>query len=648
MSRKARRVMVLGVDGPIAPRLYHFAEQGYLPTLRTLIERGVYAPNCLAPFPTITPPNWTTIATGAWAGTHGIADFDNRNPGQGLKDAHQAFDSREVRAESIWEAAERVGKRAIVVNYPTSWPSKLKNGHQIAGFGTNVNDWHFGQGSIATGSRSNLARGFLLSTEAYPFVHELTFRKAKDWVGVETGPKAMEAEVKVTFSNTLHTVHPVGWYLLLDDTSGSGYDQVTVAREKKADGVVARLTRGEWSANLYGAFGTNDGDKTAVYKLKVTELSADGSQFSLYCPGLFSLTGWGSPESIEREIAECDGLPLDRGPWEDFRKGWIDGQTLVEVMDFNHTWLAEASVYLLTNKPWDVFYLHVHTPDHLYHTMSLEIDPVTATDPRARTQHEAIELDIYQGVDRCLGRILQAADEETLVIVTSDHGGKVYGNNWRIDDVLAGAGLLTYKSTDQDPSQYPWHSSPPIDWEHTKAAGHCTVHVFLNVKGRDAQGIVAPGEEYTQVQEQVIRALHEYTDPKTGRKPVSLALKREDARILGLYSDHVGDVIYALDPRFGTEHAWHLPTARYGMGDLRALLIMAGPGVRRGEIIDRTVWLTDIVPTICHLCEMPVPKQCEGAIVYQALEDPDAQTKELQSLRSQARSPQTQLRTLSS
>jgi arylsulfatase A-like enzyme len=45
------------------------------------------------------------------------------------------------------------------------------------------------------------------------------------------------------------------------------------------------------------------------------------------------------------------------------------------------------------------------------------------------------------------------------------------------------------------------------------------------------------------------------------------------------------------------------------------------------------VRLADVVPTLCHLAELPVPKDCEGAVIYQALEDPDAQVKELQSLR---------------
>ena len=60
---------------------------------------------------------------------------------------------------------------------------------------------------------------------------------------------------------------------------------------------------------------------------------------------------------------------------------------------------------------------------------------------------------------------------------------------------------------------------------------------------------------------------------------------------------------------------------------------MAGPGVKKGLALDRTVWLVDVVPTVCHLAEWPVPKQTEGAILYQAFDDPDQKTHELERCR---------------
>ena len=66
MDEERKRIMIIGLDAAIAPRLHRYAMEGHLPALKSLIERGVYAENCLVPYPTITSSNWTTIATGAW------------------------------------------------------------------------------------------------------------------------------------------------------------------------------------------------------------------------------------------------------------------------------------------------------------------------------------------------------------------------------------------------------------------------------------------------------------------------------------------------------------------------------------------------------------------------------------------------------
>ena len=54
------------------------------------------------------------------------------------------------------------------------------------------------------------------------------------------------------------------------------------------------------------------------------------------------------------------------------------------------------------------------------------------------------------------------------------------------------------------------------------------------------------------------------------------------------------------------------------------LFALAGPGVRRGVSIERNVWCIDLVPTLCHHAGWPVPRDTEGAVIYQAF---DATTK---------------------
>ena len=61
----AKKVMVIGIDAPIASQVYRYAQEGHMPRVKRLLDSGVYGPNCLPPFPSITPPNWATLATGA-------------------------------------------------------------------------------------------------------------------------------------------------------------------------------------------------------------------------------------------------------------------------------------------------------------------------------------------------------------------------------------------------------------------------------------------------------------------------------------------------------------------------------------------------------------------------------------------------------
>jgi predicted AlkP superfamily phosphohydrolase/phosphomutase len=170
------------------------------------------------------------------------------------------------------------------------------------------------------------------------------------------------------------------------------------------------------------------------------------------------------------------------------------------------------------------------------------------------------------------------------------------------------------------------------DITRSKAFPQRTIYVYVNLKGRDPGGIVEPAD-YEKVQQQVIDALYAYVDPTTGKRPVSLALSRRDARILGLYGEHVGDVVYAIYPEYGGQHGPHLPTTEWGIGKLKALEAYYGPGIKKGLSLERTCGLTDVVPTVCYMMDWPVPAQVEGAVLYQVLNDPDFKAKEANRLR---------------
>nr|MDA8216630.1 alkaline phosphatase family protein [Dehalococcoidales bacterium] len=444
MANRPNKVMILGIDSPIVPRLYAWAKAGKLPNLQKLLADGVFAKNCLVPFPTITPPNWTTIATGAWPVTHGITDFDVHLPGDPLDKLHMGFNSEEVEAERIWQALDKQGKSSIVVNYPTTWPPTVKNGYQLGGCGLGPTEWRAGL-PLAAGPRANLAMDSLIATEMYPFSEEITFKRAGEWAGLSHSPAALEGEVTFTPRRSREKMEPLTWYFLIDRSAGSSaYDTVTIAKAKSKDAVFATLKPGQWTPNIYDTFGTDSGPKQAVFRLKLVELSPDGQQFRLYLPSICGLEGWGYPEGIEKEIVSEEGLPIGRAAWEALVYEWIDRDTLAEAIDFHHRFLADASLHLLKTKPWDLFITHLHPTDWIYHTWGLELDPATAEDKAAVAVWEELELRIYQQADRTVGSILEAADEDTLVVVVSDHGAKTRGPEVDVNEILHDAGLLVF------------------------------------------------------------------------------------------------------------------------------------------------------------------------------------------------------------
>ena len=79
----AKRFILVGLDGVGMESMLHMVEAGYMPNVGRLIKRGVHR-EMWGVLPTLTPPGWTTLATGAWPGTHQVMDFNIRALGKPL------------------------------------------------------------------------------------------------------------------------------------------------------------------------------------------------------------------------------------------------------------------------------------------------------------------------------------------------------------------------------------------------------------------------------------------------------------------------------------------------------------------------------------------------------------------------------------
>ncbi len=621
MAKRPSRVAIIGFDAPIVKTVQALMRSGKLPNLARLCRRGVWARHCLVPHPTITPPNWTSIVTGAWMGTHGVTCFNVHKPGDPLDKVHQGFFAEDVQAEYLWNAAAREGKHAIVMNYPTTHGRSVRKGVLVAGAGLAPNEWRTGSGEMAVACSA--CGDAMFSTEPGAHATPIAPRPADGWKHAPRSKVLLEADLPLPGRQAAVPLKPTTWRLLLAASKGRRLDTAYVCPTRDARAAFARLKVGRWSRKCFAKIRTAKGAVEVVFRMRLQELGAAGTPVSLYVTALCQTAGWASPRAVCRELRDVDGMPLPNSMYESHALGWVDSRQLVDLMDMQNTWLGAAASRLMKTHPWDIFAMHAHCPDHCYHAFLNKLDPAVCADRKVVAEYRAAERGFYQSLDRMVGTILRAAGEdETLFIVTSDHGAVPTAGRFEKDfrgfnvgEVLTRAGLTVWKKDRRT-------GRDVVDFSRSRAVAQRSVYVYVNLRGRDPRGIVPPAKA-DAVCDEVIRALYDHTDPRTGVKPIAFALKKSDARIIGLYGDRVGDVVYGVRPEVSGEHGRQLTTAVYGVGDMHGLFLMAGPGVRKGVVLDRTVWLTDIVPTICYLTGLPVPAQAEGAVLYQGLTDPD-------------------------
>lgn len=654
MTALPKKVVVLGLDG-LPPKLIdkHMAD-GHLPTFKRLIEGGVIADNCLVPFPTITPPNWATIATGAWPGTHNIMDFWVHKSGDPLDPANcpMAFGSQRCKAEFIWDALDKAGKKSIVFNFPGAWPSNMKNGIMVGGHGLAVGQQN--DGFPMFDALINTCGNQLFTTGYYAESERGKFQPAEGWKNVpDLGEDPLEMEANLRYGMALEEPAPTTWFILVRQTGKHGYDTVTLSPTRNFKDAFCTLKAGDWSPLIKTELKMKKGAKKGVsFHCKLIELSEDAEDFRLFLTSLLAAEGWSAPPEIARQI-KSQGLAGSE--LISLLAQWFDFATWLEINDLYTQWHAETACTLLTENEWDAFFMHYHSPDWTYHYIMSVMDPDVTKDKKMNELAWAAHLKMCQTMDGMLDKITKVLPKDTLVILISDHGAVPDGPTFNPYRALIPAGLsklsgkrATVKAAENikgwgENEESTTEGSGVIeelkvlgqmpDIKNCKAVPLQTSYIYVNLKGRDPSGIVDP-KDYEKVQQEIIDALYTYVDPRTGTRPVALALTRNDARILGLHGDDCGDVVYAVYPNYGMQHGNILPTAEWGVGSLRGFLVFNGPNIKKGLRLSRTCGLQDMVPTICYLLKWPVPAQTEGGVLYQVFKDPNFISSEFEKMQA--------------
>ncbi len=316
------------------------------------------------------------------------------------------------------------------------------------------------------------------------------------------------------------------------------------------------------------------------------------------------------------------------------------------IADLHHV-LATQSQYaqrLVQENPVDFLMVHFLVTDIAQHALWRHLDPAHPWhDPILAQRYGNAVRDIFVQADVAIGQLIDLLPDDATNFVMSDHGFGPVNQTVSLNVHLLEQGLLALKRTSGVRARW-WALQhrlsraagmrmgrwlgrehlmdyDDVNWSHTVAyaMGHMG-QVYLNLKGREPEGVVAAAE-YLTVRGQVAAALASMKDLQTGRPLVDAVLPSEAAghgpyRLRGpdLHIVLVGGL--SAHPLFAASGGVLSEQRHFSSGDHRRLgiLIAAGPGIRAQAPLNGAR-IIDLAPTLLHLLGVPAPEDMDGRVL---------------------------------
>jgi predicted AlkP superfamily phosphohydrolase/phosphomutase len=273
---------------------------------------------------------------------------------------------------------------------------------------------------------------------------------------------------------------------------------------------------------------------------------------------------------------------------------------------------------LVRTKPWDYFMLVEMGPDRLHHVFWQYYDP---KHPKYEpgNEFETAFQEYYRYLDKEVGSLLESLPEDCVTIVMSDHGARPMIGGVCFNDWLVQEGYLTLSERIEGRTPI---AKAPIDWSRTAAWGDGGYYgrLFLNVKGREPQGVVDPAR-YEETRDELIERLEKMPGPD-GAPLGTRVIKPQDvySEVRGVAPDlivYFGDLEWRSVGTLGMGDVHGVFTYENDTGpdganhDRTGVFVMAGlPNQPTGEQHD--LRLIDVGPTILGMYGIEAPEGAEG------------------------------------
>jgi predicted AlkP superfamily phosphohydrolase/phosphomutase len=386
------------------------------------------------------------------------------------------------------------------------------------------------------------------------------------------------------------------------------------------------VNEGEWSGWLKVKFKT--GLLQSVKGVVRFHLVRTEPVFELYASPVNFDPDWplypiSSPPEYAAELERELGAFYTTGMVEDhggLNNGRFDEAAYLAQCDGALKERERMMIYELDRLDEGLFFCLFDTPDrvqHMFWRFGEEDHP--ANRDGAAPQWKRVIAESYRACDAVVGRAMEYADDETLFITLSDHGMNSFQRGVHLNTWLHDQGLLAFRSGVK-PGEEAGDFFRGVDWSRTKAYALGLGGIYLNLKGREEQGIVDAGEAEA-LKASVTAALAGLADTARGRVAVRSAVTREQV-YSGLYANESPDLLVnfasgyrvSWETALGGAPAGHFAdnVKKWGGDHIIDPLLAPGALLMNRQFRGEGARLLDMAPTILQALGLPKGPAMEG------------------------------------
>ena len=632
------KVVILGLDGLEPTLAEKYMSEGICPNLAAVKKEGSYA-RLRTTVPSISPVAWSSFMTGVEPSKHNIFDFLSRDPKTYLPDLSSArigkprrvlslgkyripFSKPEIKglrkSVPFWKILGDNGIFSTVLRVPITFPPEKFAGHCLSGMCAPDLKGSQGTFSFYTSDPEKIQRRE--SGLTIPVVVE--GKRVETFIsGPENTLLKKGGEIRLPLRITLHPERDEAEF----EVSGQRF-----RLKKEAFSPWVRLTfRPGLGLKVRAIARFYISGLHPHFEMYLTPLNIDPEKPALPISQPFIYSVY---------LAKLLGSFITLGEANDtwaLNEGALSERAFLELTYSNHReWEAMLSNALEKTKRGLVVCVF-ETTDSIQHMFwrYLDRDHPSLKSAASSLNSDVIE-NLYADMDRLVGRVRQSLDGKSVLLVMSDHGFKSFRRGVNLNTWLwlnGYLGLLEGKTGSGE-----WFKD--VDWGKTRAYGLGLGGLYLNLKGREAKGIVAPGEEAKALKKELMTKLGGLRDEERGRTAINLVYDR-DRIYAGPYRENAPDLIVGYAE--GYRVSWDSVTGKVGRaafednpkawsGD-HCIDPSVVPGVlfSTRSIQTASPSIMDIAPTVLELFGIQPPAHMDGRSLVQPASAPAASGGEL-------------------